>query len=145
MVESVAEALRGIPDLVALLPGGIYPSLAYPVTAIERTQTPLAFDDARELLACGLVIDGGTIPSGPRALRDAAQSVIEFVVWQREGRDIIDAALSLARRGLVGERVALAEGAMVGFRFGGYLGPWRDEPLRAQQGRLRLLTARRLG
>ncbi len=145
MVESVAEALRGIPGLVALLPGGIYPSDEFPATEIERSKTPQAFDSARELLPCGLVIDGGTLKDGPPVLRDAARTVVEFIVWQRDGRDIIDAALSLARRGLVGERVPLAEGSMVGFRFGGYLGPWRDEPLRAQQGRVRLITARRLG
>lgn len=86
----LAEYLRGDSLLLALLPGGIYPLEDSDQREIDRTGTPLAFDSSGDVRPSALIASEGTVNFGP--LPRSALTVIRVIVYQRRGRDAIDAA-----------------------------------------------------
>jgi hypothetical protein len=86
----VAEYLRGDALLGALLPGGIYPSEGGDEREIARTITPLAFDNAGDVRPCALVGTEGTVNFGP--LPNSMLTIVRVFLYERKGRDAIDAA-----------------------------------------------------
>lgn len=98
MRETIRDYLAADATLMGLLIGGLYAG-----GEISRQETPGAFDGNGEILPCGLVALETQVPFGP--FMHSARQFFTVTCWQREGYEVIDAALARAYDLLEGSKV----------------------------------------
>lgn len=92
--RAIFEALKGDGAFSSPLAGGVYAVGVDSVEEISRQNTPAAFDENGELLPCALLKLETAVPTGP--YRRSARQYLVVYVYQKHGRDLIDAALDRA-------------------------------------------------
>lgn len=128
--EPVRAYLAADAALMATLVGGLYPE-ATGATAgqgeLTREGTPAAFDEFGDVKVAGLVVEDATIPFGPP---HGTQALFRVLVYQRRGRDGIDAANRRVFALLNRRRLDVGYGFIYEIRFAGFGPQARDQALR---------------
>lgn len=91
---AIHDVLVNDTTFAAPLTGGVYAVGVDDVEEISRQNTPGAFDGNGELLPCALLKLETAVPLGP--YKRSARQFLVIYIYQKHGRDLVDAALDRA-------------------------------------------------
>jgi hypothetical protein len=92
-IDDIHTALSADPVLINLLTGGFYKGTGNDgVREISRQNTPDAFDEAKKIKPCILIVSNTDVKSGPYARSIFTTFSIYFYQWR--GYDVIEPAMA---------------------------------------------------